>query len=100
MLFRSGSVGRSARSLVTGLVRVHISTRLVRSQGISVATVIGFIAATDTGSFFFVDCLHDCTIPTTPPLHYSLFTVPSTRTFCLDHAGSYLRDYKSLPPPH
>ena len=30
---------------------MHISTRLVGSQGISVATVIGFIAAADTGRF-------------------------------------------------
>ena len=32
-------------------VRIHISTRLVGSQGISVATVIGFVAAADTGRF-------------------------------------------------
>jgi hypothetical protein len=32
-------------------VRMHIGTRLVRSQGISVATVIGFVAAADTGRF-------------------------------------------------
>ena len=30
------------------------------------------------------------TVPTTPPLHHSLFTVPSTRTSCLDHASSHL----------
>ena len=30
---------------------MHIGTRLVRSQGISVATVIGFVAAADTGRF-------------------------------------------------
>ena len=30
---------------------MHISTRLVGSQGISVATVIGFIAAANTGRF-------------------------------------------------
>ena len=32
-------------------VRLHIGTRLVGSQGISVATVIGFVAAADTGRF-------------------------------------------------
>ena len=48
---RVGSVGRSARSLVTGLVCMHIGTRLVGSQGISVAIVIGLIAAADTGRF-------------------------------------------------
>ena len=47
-------VGISARCLVIGLVRMHIGTRLVRSQGISVATVIGFVAAADAGSSFFV----------------------------------------------
>ena len=30
---------------------MHISTRLVRSQGISVTTVIRFIATADTGRF-------------------------------------------------
>jgi hypothetical protein len=30
---------------------MHISIRLIRSQGISVTTVIGFIAAADTGRF-------------------------------------------------
>jgi len=29
---------------------MHIGTRLIRSQGILVATVIGFIAAADTSS--------------------------------------------------
>ena len=49
-----GSVGRSARGLVIGLsgcVRMHIGTRLVGSQGISVAIVIGLVAAADTGRF-------------------------------------------------
>ena len=32
-------------------VHMYIGTRLVRSQGISVATVIGFVAAADTGRF-------------------------------------------------
>ena len=32
-------------------VRMHISTRLVRSQGISVAIVVGLIAAANTGRF-------------------------------------------------
>ena len=48
------SVGRSAQSLITGLVRMHIGTRLVGSQGISVATVIGFVAAVNTSSSFFM----------------------------------------------
>ena len=30
---------------------MHISTRLVRSQGISVAIVVGLIAAANTGRF-------------------------------------------------
>jgi hypothetical protein len=30
---------------------MHISTRLIKSQGILVATVIGFIAAADTSRF-------------------------------------------------
>ena len=51
VLRRVGSVGRLARSLVIGLVRMHIGTRLVGLQGISVATVIGFVAAADTGRF-------------------------------------------------
>ena len=54
---RVDSVGRSARSLVIGLVRMHIGTRLVGSQGISVATVIGFIAAADTGNSSFCGLL-------------------------------------------
>ena len=32
-------------------VCMHIGTRLVRSQGISFAAVIGFVAAADTGRF-------------------------------------------------
>ena len=93
--------------LSVGQFRRQISTeschRLVRSQGISVTTVIGFIAAADTGSSFFVLCLRDYAVPTTPPLHHSLFTVPSMRTSCLDHTGShlcsYLRNYRSLGIP-
>ena len=46
-------VGILARCLVIGLVCMHIGMRLVGSQGILVATVIGFIAAADTGSSFF-----------------------------------------------
>ena len=34
-------------------VHMHIGTRLVRSQGILVATVIRFVAAVDTSSSFF-----------------------------------------------
>ena len=47
-------VGISVRCLIIGLVRMHIGTRLVGSQGISVATVIGFVAAVNTSSSFFV----------------------------------------------
>jgi hypothetical protein len=36
--------------------------------GISVSTVIRFVAAVDTGSSFFVLCLRDCAVPTAPPL--------------------------------
>ena len=43
--------GISAQCLIIGLVRMHISTRLIGSQGISVTTVIGFVAAADTGRF-------------------------------------------------
>ena len=50
-------VGILARCLVIGLVRMHIGTRLVGSQGISVAIVIGFIAATDTGNSSFYGLL-------------------------------------------
>ena len=32
---------------------MHIGIRLIGLQGISVATVIGFVAAADTGSSFF-----------------------------------------------
>jgi hypothetical protein len=39
---------------VQGQFYIHIGTRLVGSQGISVATVIGFIAAVDTGSSSFI----------------------------------------------
>ena len=46
---------------------MHISMRLIGSQGISVATVIGFVAAADTSSSFFVDYLRDCAVPTAPP---------------------------------
>ena len=46
-------MGISARCLVIGLVRMYIGTRLVGLQGILVATVIGFIAAVNTGSSFF-----------------------------------------------
>ena len=35
-------------------VHMYIGTRLVRLQGISVATVIGFVAAINISSFFFV----------------------------------------------
>ena len=43
----------SARCLIIGLVRMYIGTRLVGLQGILVITVIGFVAAVDTGSFSF-----------------------------------------------
>ena len=36
---------------------MHISTRLIGSQGISVATVIGVIAAADTGNSSFCGLL-------------------------------------------
>jgi hypothetical protein len=60
------------------LVRRHIGARsywvhrrigigLVGSQGILVAIVIGFIAAVDTGSSFFLGCLRDYAVPTAPP---------------------------------
>ena len=49
--------GILAQCLVIGLVRMYISTRLVGSQDISVATVIGFIAAADTGNFSFCGLL-------------------------------------------
>ena len=48
---RVGSVGRSVQSLVIGLVRMHISIRLVGLQGILVVIVIRLIAAADTGRF-------------------------------------------------
>ena len=48
---RVSSVGRSAWSLITGLVRMHINTRLVGSQGISVIIIIGLVAAADTSRF-------------------------------------------------
>ena len=48
---RVGSVGRSAQSFVTGLVRMHIGTRLIRLQGISVAIILGLVAAADTSRF-------------------------------------------------
>ena len=40
--------------------------------GISVATVIGFVAAADTSSSFFVDYLRDCAVPTAPPPYITL----------------------------
>ena len=43
--------------LVIGSVYMHISIRLVGSQGISVATVIGFIAAADTSNSSFYKLL-------------------------------------------
>ena len=49
-------------------VRTHIGTRLVGSQGISVATVIGFVAAADTSSSFFL--LVCVTMPFQPLLPY------------------------------
>ena len=54
----SGAIGLSmvcgSTVLAQGWFRMHIGTRLVGSQGISVATVIGFVAAADTGSSSFV----------------------------------------------
>ena len=46
-------VGILVQCLVIGLVHMHIGTRLIKSQGILVTTVIGFIAAIDTNSSFF-----------------------------------------------
>jgi len=44
-----------------------------------------------------VDCLRNYAVLTASPLHHSLFclsfTVPSTRTSCLDHTGSHLYSY-------
>jgi len=48
---------------------------LGRFAGILVATVIGFIAAADTSSSFFIDRLRNCAVPTAPP-YISLFTCP------------------------
>ena len=45
------------RGVLSVQVRMHIGMRLVGSQGISVATVIGFVAAADTGSSFFCGLL-------------------------------------------
>ena len=83
--------------LLVGQFRRQIGTesyyRLIRLQGILVTTVIRFIAAVNTSSSFFIDCLCDCIILTTPPRYYSLFMVPSIRTSCLDHASSHLCSY-------
>ena len=77
-------------------VRMYINMRLIGSQGISVATVIGFVAAADTSSSFFYRLwryFYNYAIPTASPLYHSLylsFMVPSTRSSCLNYAGSHL----------
>ena len=81
-------------------VRTHIGTRLVGSQGISVATVIGFVAAADTSSsFFFVDCLRDYAVSTAPPPG-SLRAQPSHTTMVnkrlLMHARAAIKNAEEL----
>ena len=56
-------------------VYMHIGTRLVGSQGISVATVIGFVAAADTGSSFFM-------LVALPYFAVFCHILPSSAKFC------------------